>query len=207
MTDVYFAGRAAAEPDWSRIPAVRLDNRYLDTAKDIAAWSQVCCNDRELLVHQWIEVPYVRAQEHGPLGVPCEDSCLEFFFCPIPGDDRYMNIEFNMNGCMYWGIGTGLHDLIRLIPDQTDNPFSPTTVQNEKGWELFYRIPYVVVKRLFPEFDSLEGTVIRGNFFACSDLTQPPYYLSWQPIPGDPFTFHRSECFGAIPFPRRDQAQ
>lgn len=202
MTDVHFATFCAGAPVWSEVPALKLRNRYLNTADDVNVWCQICCTDTALLIHQTMEVPTVRAEEKGSLGMPCEDSCMEFFLSPIPGDPRYINIEFNVNKCMYLGMGTGLQDLLRIIPDQEEDIFSPVTVQNEKGWELFYQIPYTFIRCLFPGFDPSAGGEIRANFYACSDLTNPSYYLSWSPIVGEPFTFHRRECFGTMILPK-----
>lgn len=204
MTNTHFATFCPEKPVWNQIPAIKLENRYLDTNQDAVVWCQICCTDKAFLIHQTMEVPEVRAQENGPLGMPCEDSCMEFFFCPVPGDKRYINVEFNINKCMYLGIGTGLQDLLRIVPDEEKNIFSPITVRNEKGWELFYQIPYAFIKCLFPTFDPATVSEIRANFYACSDLTQPSYYLSWSPILGDPFTFHRSECFGTIILPKME---
>jgi hypothetical protein len=152
-------------------------------------------------VHLWIEVPQVRAVETGPIGMPCKDSCLEFFFQPVNGDPRYINVEFNSNGCLYLGIGTCLQDLIRLLPEEDICAIlEPIIQKTEKGWEIYYRIPYTFVRRLFPEFAVASGDTIRANVFACSDLSQPHYYLSWSSITEEPFTFHHSSCFGSMKF-------
>ena len=129
--------------------------------------------------------------------MPCEDSCLEFFFQPVAGDPRYINMEFNSKGCLFLGMGTSLEDLIRLLPlEEVPQLFCPEIRMIPGGWEIFYRIPYRFIRQLFPAFAPQPGTQIRANCYACSDLTQPHYYLSWNPVATDSFTFHRSSCFG-----------
>lgn len=188
---------SAAEPvDWKQIPTAALTHTYLQTPDSVKAWAQLALTEDALQLHLRLQVPKVRAQERGPLGMPCEDSCLEFFFCPVPGDKRYFNLEFNANGCLYLGMGTGLADLVRLVPDNPEELFSPQIHMTADGWELFYRIPHSFVRRFFPEY--LPQKLSRANFYACSDLSEPAYYLSWSPIEGDPFTFHRAECFGFV---------
>lgn len=197
----YTITRVSGAPDWSRIPAVSMETKYLQTPDNVAAFSQICYDDEGILVHLWIDVPEIRAVETGPYGMPCEDSCLEFFFQPVAGDSRYINLEYNFNGCYYLGLGTGLDDLLRLLPDSdADTLFSPDIHRTETGWEIFYKIPYSFIRRLFPDFAVAAGKTIRANCYACSDLTVPHYYLSWSPVTTDPFTFHRSNCFGIMTF-------
>lgn len=188
------------EPDWSKIPVLSMDNRYLQTADQNQAYAQLCWNEDFIFLHLWSEGSPFRAEETGPLGSPCEDSCLEFFCCPMEDDPRYLNIECNFNGCMYLGIGSSLDDLIRLVPDDADTIFSPRTRHTDKGWELFYQIPSAFVRRLFPKFRLYPGKQVRANCFACSDLAEKPYYLSWNLIKGEPFTFHRNQSFGLMTF-------
>ena len=197
----YHVQVASDTPDWSTIQEVELQQRYEYTPDHIRAYAQLARGDDTLFVHLRAEVPYIRAEEFGPLGEPCKDSCLEFFFSPIADDPHYFNIEYNFNGCMYLGYGTGLQDLIRLIPDGgVEKIFCPEIHTTETGWEIFYRIPYSFIRRIMPQAQLSAGQAIRGNFYACSDLSDPPYYLSWNSVSTEPFTFHRSECFGFIEF-------
>ena len=189
--------RAVTEPvDWKQLPVAAMDTAYLQTTDTAKAWAQLALGKDALLLHLWLEVPVIRAEEKGPLGMPCEDSCLEFFFRPVPEDGRYLNFEFNSNACMFLGMGTGIPDLIRLVPDGAEEIFRPEVRITESGWELFFRIPHAFVRRLFPDYQPQR--LERANFYACSDLSQPPYYRSWNPVSTDPFTFHRPECFGYV---------
>ena len=163
----------------------------------IQAWAQVCYDDEALYVHLWAKEENIRAELHGLLDEICEDSCLEFFFQPVAGDPRYINMEFNSNGCLFLGMGTGIEDLIRLLPlEETSQIFCPEIRMIPGGWEIFYRIPYSFIRQLFPTFAVQPEMQLRANCYACSDLTQPHYYLSWNPVATDRFTFHRSSCFG-----------
>lgn len=183
---------------WKAVEGVPLDCTYLQTPETVCASAKLCADTDALLIHMELCCPQLRSVEEGPLGMPCQDSCLEFFFCPIPGDDRYFNFEWNPNGCLFLGMGSGLADLTRLIVDDYETRFAPSFQRNTNGFVLEYKIPYSFIRRFFPAFQP-EGA-IRGNFYACSDLSDPAYYLSWNPIDGEPFTFHRSECFGLLKF-------
>lgn len=195
----YIIQAVEAAPDWTAVPVLSVDTPYLETKDTVKAWAQICHGMDALHIHLWADVPVIRAVETGPVGMPCEDSCLEFFFQPVNGDPRYMNLEFNFNGCFYLGLGTCVDDLIRLIPDcDASEIFKPEIKKTEAGWEIFYQIPYAFIRRLFPDFAPKSGMTIRGNCYACSDLSEPAYYLSWNRVTTDPFTFHRSSCFGTM---------
>ncbi len=197
----YSLKKVECAPDWSVIPAIDIDNPYLDTPSDISARAQICYNNEEFLVHLSTVEKNIRATETGPVGVPCEDSCLEFFFCPMENDNRYFNIEFNMNGCVYLGFGSNVINLVRLIPEESvEEMFAPKINKTQDGWEIFYRVPYTLIRRFFPDFKVYPGKEMRANCYKCADLSEPPHYLSWSKIEGEPFTFHKSHCFGNMIF-------
>ena len=131
--NTYTIKKANGAPDWKAIPEISIDNPYLTTPDDISAKAQICYNDEEFLVHLSTVEKNVRATENGPIGVPCEDSCLEFFFCPMENDSRYFNIEFNMNACVYLGFGSNVQNLVRLIPEEpTEEMFAPKINKTEE---------------------------------------------------------------------------
>lgn len=186
--------------DWKSLPVIDIDHPYMETPASIKAYAQICYNDEELLVHLRTVEENIRAVEKGPLGCPCEDSCLEFFFCPVENDNRYFNIEFNSNGCVYLGFGTGIPDLVRLIKEDINDILCPKINFTNDGWEIFYCIPYSFIKGFFPDFKVYEGKTIRANCYKCADFSEPPHYLSWSQVSEDPFTFHNSSCFGTMKF-------
>ena len=109
-----------------------------------------------------------------------------------------MNIEFNPNGLMFLGIGTGIADLVRLVPLESD-VFAAKPERTEDGWRITYSIPHAFVRRLFPQYTAAPGIELRGNFYKCGDLTVRPHFLAWNPITEDR-TFHRPSDFGKIVF-------
>ena len=193
--------KATGSPSWEDIPSIDIDIPYLDTPDTISAKAQICYTENELLVHLSTVEENIRAEESGPVGTPCSDSCLEFFFCPVEGDSRYFNIEFNLNGCVYLGFGKNVEELIRLLPEETvENIFAPKATKTADGWEIFYRVPYSLIRSFFPDFKVYEGKKMRANCYKCADFSEPPHYLSWSLITGEPFTFHKPNCFGIMIF-------
>ena len=185
--------------DWSLIPALPIDNLCWTPAIDITAQAQICYDADALYVRLSAQEAEIRAEHTGPVGMPCEDSCLEFFFSPIPGDSRYLNIEFNPNACMYLGMGSGIHDLVRLLPD-SNNPLQPCPQRIDGGWEIVYQVPTAFVRRFFPGYAPAPGGTIRANFYKCGDLTPQEHYLSWNPMSTETPAFHRPCDFGLLTF-------
>ena len=189
-----------SDAGWDAIPTLEMTHRYFETPDDIKAYAKIAYDDEAILVRLRTVEKVIRAVESGPLGSPCEDSCLEFFFSPMENDLRYFNIEFNSVGCLYLGFGSSIKDLVRLIWADDNNLFAPEIVKSDGEWEVTYRIPYSFVRCFFPDFSVFSGKRIRANCYKCADFSEPPHYISWSPIVGEPFRYHRPECFGEMIF-------
>ena len=184
---------------WDKIPKLTIQEPLEPVEVSIQAWAQICYDDRALHLRLSSDEKNIRAELTGPLDEVCSDSCLEFFFSPMEGDRRYFNIESNLNGAIYLGIGTDAHTLVRLIPEEPS--IKPLAQRTEEGWELTYSIPYEFIRRFFPEFTVFSGKQIRANCFKCADLTEPPHYLTWNPHPLLEYaTFHNPDAFGLMKF-------
>lgn len=177
--------------------AARLDiseNLWLPPT-DIAAWGRIARTDDALMVRLTARESAVRAEERGPLGRPCEDSCLEFFFSPMSDDPRYVNIEFNPNACAFIGLGDGSFRT-RLLPEQ--DWLKPKTFSTPDGWGVEYVVPFDFIRTLFNGFDPAPGHIIRANCYKCGDKTQQPHYLAWNPVTSETPNFHRPPDFGEM---------
>lgn len=194
----YIIEFVTGQPDWNTIPKLPIDTVLWTEPAPIRAWAQICRGDDRLHIRLSAEEPHIRAENREMLQEPCEDSCLEFFFCPDPADSRYFNIEFNPNGLMYLGFGSGIHDLIRLMP--VDKPITPQIDRTENGWILTYSVPYHLIRRFFPNFHPVSGSCIRANCYKCGDLTVHPHFLSWNPVTSEKPAFHRPQDFGLMRF-------
>ena len=184
--------------DWATVPALQIDTQLWGTKTDITAQAQLCYDKDALHIRLSAVEAEIRAEEHGPLGAPCQDSCLEFFFCPVEGDNRYFNIEFSPTGCYYLGFGSDRYDLVRLIPEQAI--FEPVILRTETGWQITYSVPFSFIRRFFPAFRAQKGNCIRANFYKCGDLTVNEHYLSWNPIEQAQPDYHLSVWFAPVYF-------
>ena len=186
---------------WDSIPEAMISNVCWEYDQpDVKAKAQLCYTEEALYVKLSAMEKDIRAEHKGIYGMPCEDSCLEFFFAP-GGDGRYFNIELNPNCAMYFGIGTGPKDLYRLhVEGHDDNLLCPQAERTEDGWYVTYAVPFSLVQFFFPEFCAKEGTVMKGNFYKCGDLTVKEHYLSWNEMTVDHPCFHYPPDFGTLVF-------
>lgn len=194
----YTISKKEANFSWAQVPALDLDTPLWLPRADISAQAKLCYDDQALYIHLQAVEQHIRAEETGPLGAPCEDSCLEFFFSPIPGDSRYFNIEFNPNGCMFLGFGSNRYNLVRLLPIQ--EVLSPQIHRTEDGWEVEYRIPASFIQMFFPEFTMESGKAIRANCYKCGNQTVQKHYFCWNPIELEKPDYHCPQFFGTMEF-------
>jgi len=185
--------------NWDDIEKINMEVRYKNSPEEVKSYAQICYDDEKILLHLETEDKDFRKEETGPLGQPYEDSCLEFFFSPMEGDLRYFNFEYNYNKCLLLGFRENLHDAERLIL-KDDKMLGTVTNKTEKGWEIYYGIPFKFIQRYFPDFKAEAGKRIRANCFTCSESSEPQRLLSWSEVKGEPFTFHKPECFGVMTF-------
>lgn len=187
---------------WDAVPALSIDSK-LNTPEDfpVTASAQLCYNEKGLYVRLTTVEENIRAEYTGLLDEISEDSCLEFFFSPMgsKGDKRYFNLECNLNGAMYFGFGSNIATLMRLIHEEPC--IEPKGQKTADGWEISYVIPHEFVRRFFPEYAPVSGFSIRANCYKCGDLTPAPHYLSWNPVVELPrASFHNPDCFGIMHF-------
>jgi len=181
---------------WEQIPALPVSNQLWGTETDITAQAQLCYDGEAIYVAMEATERHIRAEECGKLGMPCLDSCLEFFFCPIPGDNRYFNIEYNPNCCLCFGFGGDCR--VRLVVKE--ELLAPQVTRTEAGWRIEYRIPFQLIRQFVPEFTPASGTAIRANCYKCGELTVRNHYLSWNPVELPKPCFHCPPHFGIMYF-------
>lgn len=183
----------------TELSALEMKYRYHETRDNVAARASIGYNDEALIVHMELDAPEIRDVERGPLGRPCVDSCLEFFFSPMEGDIRYFNIEFNIGGCLCFCMGDG-KGLTRFTIAKPEETLDFRSQRTEKGFYIDYKVPYGIICRFFPDFTVYSGKKMQANCYSCAERTQVRHFLSWSPIDDKKFSFHRPECFGTMIF-------
>ena len=189
------------EIDWSKIPVLPIAEPIKTEETKVQAFAQICYNEQALHIRLTAIEPEIRKEETGSLGMPCMDSCLEFFICPEKDDLRYFNFEFNPNGCLYLGFGSGPQNLIRLILSDVQQRiwFAPVVEVTEDAWNICFQIPYFFIQQFFPGFQIQTSSSLRGNFCKCGELLQQPHYLAWNRVTeGESDFFHSPREFGFL---------
>lgn len=186
------------QPDWEKVPALAVDNILWLPDAGIRMTQQVCYDGEKLYVHQKAVEANIRAENTDLLSQACEDSCMEFFFCPEEKTNRYFNFEWNFNGCLSLGFRTDRKNAVRLQLKNHKELFQFHSAKTADGWEIFYEIPATFVQLFIPDFSLQPGNKLRANCYKCGDLTEKPHYLSWNPVTSEKPDFHRSQDFGCM---------
>ena len=190
--------RKMAEPDWSAVPAVELVHQKWLEPNGVRAWAQACHDGENLYVRMSAQEEKIRATLTEPLSMVCIDSCLEFFFAPAQGDDRYLNFEWNPLGTLYLGFGAGRPTRMRLLVKDAQALFAPRPFTTEGGWGIEFRIPSSFIALHWPGF-GYQGEA-SANFYKCGDMTEVPHYLAWAPLSSEKPDYHRRHDFGTVVF-------
>lgn len=188
--------------DWDLVPELEINEMQVPFEGDIRAYAKICYDEENLYVRLRAHEKKVRAVNTDPMGQPCEDSCLEFFFAPDSRSDLYFNIEYNPNRLRFLGIGREIHTLVRLFPlhDRLYD-FEPEVNYLPDGWQITYHIPCAFIRIFFPDFRPVPGGSIRANCFTTGDLCDPPHDLAWNPIDlSVENAFHNPKAFGKMIF-------
>lgn len=180
--------------DWSKIPVAPIDNHLWLDPIDISCTAQVCYDEDAMYVRMTAKEKNIRAEETELLGMPCLDSCLEFFFRPFEDSLRYINIELNPNCCMWLGYRNEENKLIRI--EEPSSILDAKAERTADGWEVIYRVPAALIAKYFEGFKLESGRTIPANFYKCGDLTARKHYIAWNKIEQDDPAFHVPEWFG-----------
>lgn len=195
----YIIKKKTAELCWDNIPQLSIEEMLRPTEADVSAAAQFCYDDEAIYVRLMAKEKEIRAELTGALDPICEDSCLEFFFCPTENDKHYFNIECNLNGAIYLGFATNVHDLVRLVPEEPE--IIPVAKRTHDGWEVEYKVPYSFIRRFVPQFSVFSGKKMRANAYKCGDETIIPHCLCWQKVPVlKEASFHNPQAFGVMIF-------
>ena len=194
----YTIVKTSGAPGWDAIEPLRADCVLWEPDCGVRMEQKLCYDDTALYVFQRAWESDIRAECSAPLSPVHEDCCMEFFFCPAAGNDRYFNFEWNPNAQLYLGFGPNRYDSVRLLVQDEQAQFAPRPARTADGWELTFRVPVSFVRRFVPDFALTPGTALRANCFKCGELTPQPHYYSWNPVTSETPDFHRPCDFGQM---------
>ncbi len=155
---------------------------------------------------------YVRCVHRGFQTPVYEDSCVEIFLQPLPGEG-YFNFEFNCGGAL---LASYVTDPTRIDGRPTGStPLSleemrqvavhgslPSVVdpemEGEVTWLLEFSIPFELLAGHVGAFGRVEGREWKGNLYKCGNKTSHPHWISWSPLRER--NFHAPWDFGLLRF-------
>ena len=174
---------------------------------------RVLFDGANLLARFEVDDRYVISRSTQFQDMVCLDSCVEFFFQPLPQLGHF-NFEINCGGTFlmyyvedptrtprglakYTPLDAGLAEAITIrhsmpavvLPERQE----PTT------WSVAARIPLSVVEPFIGQHQYLASNQWRGNFYKCADHSSHPHWASWSPL-GEALNFHDRAHFGALQF-------
>lgn len=189
------------EIDWENIPALNIDNHQWTEKTDISAIAQIAYDDNAIYAKLTANEKNILARFTNQTSPVWNDSCLEFFFCPIEGDLRYFDLESNPNGSTFIGFGRSNTQMLRLVTVDLENSIvQVNTEQTEHVWSVLYTIPYEFIRLIVPNFAPHSGMNMRANCYKCGDETEKPHFISWNPINSETPLFHCPQDFGCMIF-------
>lgn len=192
--------KVSGTPDWNEVPVMAVDNVMWTPDFGISMTARLAYDETAIYVYQRAVEKNIRAELTELLSPVCQDSCMEFFLSPCPGDGRYFNFEVNPNGCLHLGFGHGRHDSTRLLPKRAEERFQIKTGRTAGGWELTYRVPLEFLGCFYPGLKLTSGTTMTANCYKCGDHTENPHFLAWNPPASETPDFHRPADFGRLIF-------
>ena len=206
------------EPDgegWGEAEVVQLTNFYaLPGVSDHRPRTEARAlyDDEHFYLQFCVEDRWVRSVQDEPQAMVCQDSCVEFFFSPRPGD-RYLNLEMNAGGWALFQDGEFQGDregftcqpvaaslMESLMIESTLPPRVEPELTEPTTWRLGVAIPWAALRAQVADLPVGPGVTWRGNFYKCGDLTSHPHWASWSPVRIEPTSFHHPPSFGELRF-------
>jgi len=155
---------------------------------------------------------YVRSVCTDFQGNVCTDSCVEFFFKPLP-EKGYFNLECNCGGtflCYYIEDPTRTKEGFKKRVSLTEEDgrqikiyhSMPVVVEPEikenTTWFISFFFPFSLMEKYTGKLGNLSGSKWTANFYKCGDKTSHPHWASWSPV--SKLNFHLPECFSEVRF-------
>ncbi len=165
----------------------------------------IAYSEKELFLKYYVKEKYIRAEKTNSNEMVCEDSCVEFFVSP-PGEDYYLNFEFNCIGTCLLGKGYSRNDNKVVNPEIINkirrlSSLGNKSIESKSGnfeWTLTIAIPLEIF--LDSKVKNLKTKKFKANFYKCGDKLEEIHYLTWNRVNTDNPDFHRPEYFGELEF-------
>jgi hypothetical protein len=199
------------DPRWESLPRLAVASYHAkSSAHRPAVHVQLGHSGDHLHLRFTVQDRYVLSRATGFNAMVCKDSCVEFFFEPVPGRG-YFNLEMSAGGaplCYHITDAQRVPDGFAAFEKLTADELSTITITGTLpgtlapeittplDWALCACIPLAPFAYRIGCALPVPGNW-RGNFYKCADGSSHPHWGSWAPI-GEQLNFHQPERFGVI---------
>jgi hypothetical protein len=190
--------------DWSEIPAASIDAAPWHPGALLPPSQVQMAFDGNAFLVRWTawetSLRVVTREHNGPVW---EDSCMEFFFNPVPQRDRrYLNFEVNAEGYLLLGLGASRHGRVlpegfdpSLFPIRCDVPKHGASTWDRPFYTVGITIPVSFLESIYGKLELHSGAELAGNFQKCKGLS---HMGCWNPIKVPTPDFHQPDWFGTL---------
>lgn len=201
----YTVARAAAAPDYERIPKFSIGHYYDREGTD--GYAPKC--EGQLFLREglgfelvmWCLEENPRALYHNPNDPVHTDSCMEGFiwFYPELRALGYLSVEMNANGASHCSFGTGRYTRAFVVDRDLPHPevqVERLEIEGQKAWRARTLIRLPLLQALYGRSDFAPGHKMEANFYKCGNHAVRPHWGSWSRI--GRMDFHSPEYFGGL---------
>ena len=199
------------KPAWEKIKSLAIlnDNGWKSNYSP-STEVKLAYDDATLYMIFRVKDQFVRCVTREFNGPVWQDSCVEFFFSPNPGEpNNYFNLEINCGGTMlmaYRRFSDG-NRMILEIPDLQKIEIAhsmPEIIEKEINtpvtWTVEYKMPLDILEKYIKISKPENGAVWKANFYKCAEKNSYPHWLSWNKIDFHEPNFHLPQYFGELQF-------
>jgi hypothetical protein len=184
---------------YSIIPSIFIEcypwdiNKYSPKTEVKITYSDIEFNIKFICFEKNVQAKYLSTND--PV---YKDSCVEFFFNPLPEKTpRYINFEINAAGAYLLQVGEE-KEVRQYINDIDKSTFNIRNYIETDFWSVEFSIPFSFIEKYYGKIDFKSGYKMKANFYKCGDDTAYPHYGCWSEIVNDVPNFHLSRFFGEL---------
>ncbi len=201
------------KPAWRGLESVLIEQQ-MGEAPQFKPKTQVKLgwDEQNIYIIFKVDDQYVRAVATENFGSVWKDSCVEFFFTPLPEvETGYFNLETNCIGSILMfhqrageddrrAVSAADLAMMQLATSFAKRQAIDPEITTPVTWTLEYSLPWRILTKYTSLTQPAAGQVWRGNFYKCVEENSHPHWLTWSRIPLPKPDFHRPTYFGRLEF-------
>lgn len=191
-------------PNWETVPLAEINSFHWEANKPFRpeSFAQLCgVRGKGIYARLWSFEENPRCAGTKRDDPVYEDSCLELFLQPVPGNPGYINFEMNCSGIYLSQFGEQRNNRVFLKEFCSLEPRITCFEKKEEtktAWGVEIFIPDALIGEIYVIDYAVSPGEMKGNFYKCGDKTPIPHYAAFFPAGSAELGFHNPACFGKI---------